>query len=95
MKSWQIMRRIIFPQAFKRAIPPLSNQLIIAVKDSSLASACSVPELLLYARQLGSSQFRFMEMLMIAAIYYLIITSILTVIANLIEKKLKVSDHRV
>ncbi|MFA9380977.1 MAG: amino acid ABC transporter permease [Acetanaerobacterium sp.] len=94
MTQFQVMRRIILPQAFKRAVPPLSNQFIIALKDSSLASAASVPELLLLARQLGSSTFKFMEILTVAAIYYLIMTSILTVFANLLEKRLKVSDHR-
>ena len=95
MTNWQVLRRIILPQAFKRAIPPLSNQFIIALKDSSLASAVAVPELLLISKQLGTSNFRTMEMLTIAAIYYLIMTSILTLIANLIEKRLKVSDYRV
>ena len=95
MTQRKIMRRIILPQALKVAVPPLSNQLIIALKDSSLASAIAVPELLLHARQLGSSNFRLMEMLTIAAIYYLLMTSVLTIFANLIEKKLKVSDHRV
>lgn len=95
MTDWKVMRRIILPQAFKRAVPALSNQLIIALKDSSLASAVAIPELLLYARQLGSSTFRLMEMLTIAAIYYLIMTSILTIVANKIEKRLNVSDFKV
>lgn len=95
MTPWQVMRRIILPQAFKSAVPPLSNQFIIALKDSSLASAAAVPELLLKSKQLASSNYKQMEMLTIAAIYYLIMTSILTFIANLIEKRLKVSDHRV
>ncbi len=95
MTNIKVMRRIVFPQALKRAIPPLSNQLIIALKDSSLASAVAIPELLLYARQLGSSNFMLMEMLSIAAIYYLILTSMLTALANMIEKKLNVSDYKV
>lgn len=95
MTEFQVMRRIVLPQAFKRAIPPLSNQLIIALKDSSLASAVAVPELLLFARQLASSNFRLMEMLTIAAIYYLMITSVLTMIANRLEKKFNKSDYRV
>ena len=70
MTEGKVMRRIVLPQAFKRAVPSLSNQLIIALKDSSLASAVAIPELLLYARQLGSSTFRLMEMLSIAAIQY-------------------------
>lgn len=94
MTSGKVMQRIVLPQAFKRAVPPLSNQFIIALKDSSLASAISVPELLLHARQLGSSTFHLMEMLTIAAIYYLIMTTVLTVFANLIEKRLRVSDAR-
>lgn len=94
MTSTKVMKRIILPQAFKRAVPPLGNQLIIALKDSSLASAIAVPELLLHSRQLGSSNFRYMEMLTIAGIFYLIMTSILTVVANKIEKRLGVSDHR-
>ena len=94
MTQTKIMRRIILPQAFKRAVPPLGNQFIIALKDSSLASAISVPELLLHARQLGASNFRLMEMLTIAAIYYLFMTSILTLISTLVERKLKVSDNK-
>lgn len=94
MTKGKVMQRIILPQAFKRAVPPLSNQFIIALKDSSLASAISVPELLLHARQLGASNYRLMEMLTIAAIYYLIMTTILTILANYVEKRLTVSDYR-
>lgn len=95
MTGWQVMQRIILPQAFKRAIPPLSNQFIIALKDSSLASAVAVPELLLHARQSAAVNYRTMDMMAIAAIFYLLMTTVLTVGANRIEKKLKVSDHRV
>ncbi|MFW5780578.1 MAG: amino acid ABC transporter permease, partial [Bacillota bacterium] len=94
MTSGKIMNRIILPQAFKRAVPPLGNQFIIALKDSSLASAISVPELLLHARQLGSSNFRLMEMLTIAAVYYLFMTSVLTLLTSLIERKLGASDNK-
>lgn len=89
------MKRIILPQAFKRAIPPLGNQFIIALKDSSLASAVGVSELLLHSRQLASSNYLMMEMLSIAALFYLLMTSILTFLTNRLERRLKVSDHRV
>ena len=95
MTSVQVMSRIILPQALKRAIPPLNNQFIIALKDSSLASAVAVRELLLLARQIGSSNMLMMEMLTIAAIYYLAMTSVLTLGANTLEKKLRVSDRNV
>ncbi len=87
------MRRIILPQAFKRAVPPLGNQFIIALKDSSLASAIAVPELLLKGRQLGASTFMYMEMLLIVAIWYLIMTSVLMYLVHRIEERLKVSDR--
>jgi len=94
MTKWKVMYRIVLPQAFKRAVPSLSNQFIIALKDSSLASTIAVPELLLRAKQIGSSNFRIMELLSVAAIYYLIMTSILTIITNLIERRLNVSSHK-
>ena len=93
MTRTKVMRRIIFPQAFKRALPPLSNQFIIALKDSSLASSIAIPELLLKAKQLGSSNFMMLEALAIAAIFYLIMTSLLTIGTGLIERRLKVGGR--
>jgi polar amino acid transport system permease protein len=87
------MRRIVLPQAFKRAVPPLGNQFIIALKDSSLASTIAVSELLLRGRQLGSSSFMYMEMLIIVALWYLIMTSVLTYGVHRVETRLKVSDR--
>jgi len=94
MTQAKAMRRIILPQAFKRAIPPLGNQFIIATKDSSLASTIAVPELILKARQIGSSTFLYMEMLVTVAIWYLLMTTTLTIIVNKIENRLKVSEYQ-
>lgn len=88
MSHRKAMQRIILPQALKRAIPPLGNQFIIALKDSSLASTIAVPELLLRGRQLGSSTFMYMEMLIIVAVYYLILTTMLNFILSQVDKKL-------
>lgn len=87
------MVRIILPQAFKRAVPSLGNQFIIALKDSSLASTIAVPELLLRGRQLGASNFMYMEMLTIVAVWYLIMTSVVTFAVHRIERKLKVNER--
>ena len=94
MTPWQAMKRIILPQAFKRSVPPLGNQFIIALKDSSLASTITVRELLLRSRQIGSSTFLTMEMLTIAAVYYLIMTSVLTLMVGKVEERLKISEYR-
>ncbi|HPX27983.1 MAG TPA: amino acid ABC transporter permease [Treponemataceae bacterium] len=93
MTKPKAMVRIILPQAFKRAVPPLGNQFIIALKDSSLASTIAVPELLLRGRQMGASSFQYMEMLIIVAVWYLLMTGVFSVIIHRIEKKLKVSDR--
>lgn len=89
MSYTMAMKRIILPQAFKRAIPPLGNQFIIALKDSSLASTITVSELLLTSRQFGSSTFRYMEMLITAGFFYIILTSIFTTLVSFLEKKLQ------
>ncbi len=93
MTHSKAMQRIVLPQAFKRAVPSLGNQLIIALKDSSLASTIAVPELMLKGRQMGSSTFMYMEMFIIVGIWYLLMTSVLSFIVHRVEKKLKVSDR--
>src|SRR5690625_2243939 len=57
----QTMRLIIWPQAFKRMIPPLGNQFIISLKDTSLFSAIAVNELLYQGRYYASSTFVYLE----------------------------------
>ncbi|WP_409290349.1 amino acid ABC transporter permease [Peribacillus sp. SCS-37] len=87
------MRRIILPQAFRRALPPLGNQFIIGLKDSSLAAFISMNELFNVATTLGSNNFDEMTFLLIVAVYYLILVAILTVAVSLLEKKLARSDR--
>ncbi|WP_419882483.1 amino acid ABC transporter permease [Peribacillus sp. B-H-3] len=87
------LRRIILPQALRRALPPLGNQFIIGLKDSSLAAFISMNELFNVSTTLGSNNFDEMTYLLIVAVYYLILVAILTIAVNLIEKKLAVSDR--
>ncbi|ALC91353.1 cystine transporter permease [Bacillus sp. FJAT-18017] len=87
------MRRIILPQAFRRALPPLGNQFIIGLKDSSLAAFISMNELFNVATTLGSNNFDEMTYLLIVAVYYLILVALLTFIVNRFEKRMSVSDR--
>jgi polar amino acid transport system permease protein len=87
------MRRIILPQAFRRALPPLGNQFIIGLKDSSLAAFISMNELFNVATTLGSNNFDEMTYLIIVAIYYLILVAILTIVVKVLETRLTVSDR--
>ncbi len=88
------MRRIILPQAFKRSIPPLGNQFIIALKDSSLASAITISEVLLQAQRLAAANYKMLEMLTIAAMFYLFYTSIFTWLVSWIERRLDVDSDK-
>ncbi|MBL5772300.1 amino acid ABC transporter permease [Bacillus sporothermodurans] len=86
------MRRIILPQAFKRALPPLGNQFIIGLKDSSLAAFISMNELFNVATTLGSNNFDEMTYLLIVAVYYLVLVALLTIVVSLVKKRLAVSE---
>lgn len=86
------MRRIILPQAIRRALPPLGNQFIIALKDSSLASFIGMYELFNVATTQGSIKYDYMSYLLIVAVYYLILVFVFSLIVSLIEKRMASGD---
>ena len=79
MTRLQVMRRIVLPQAMRVIIPPTGNETISMLKTTSLAFVASVPELFTRAHQIASSNFAVVELLFVASIWYLVLTSILTV----------------
>lgn len=92
MTKWKTMKRIILPQALRRALPPLGNQFIIGLKDSSLAAFVGLAEVFNVSTTLGSANFDFMTYLLISAVYYLILVFLLTLLVSYTEKRLAVSD---
>ncbi|MGD6853824.1 amino acid ABC transporter permease [Bacillus infantis] len=86
------MRRIILPQAVRRALPPLGNQFIIALKDSSLASFIGMFELFNVATTYGSNDYDYMSYLLIVAVYYLILVLVFSFLVSIIEKRMAISD---
>jgi polar amino acid transport system permease protein len=88
------MRRIILPQAFKRAIPPLGNQFIISLKDSSLVAYISVTDLYNTALTVQGENYMPFETYFVVGLYYLVIVLIFTFITNKVEKKLDVSKPK-
>ena len=82
------MRYVIWPQAFKRMIPPLGNQFIISIKDTSLLSVILVPELIFQGRLVASNHFNAVEIYTTVAIFYLVITLTLSKVLNIMEKRL-------
>ena len=78
MSRLQTMRIIVLPQAMKVIIPPTGNETISMLKTSSLASTISVGELLFKAQIIYARNFKTIPLLLVASIWYLIVTSILT-----------------
>jgi polar amino acid transport system permease protein len=72
------MRRIILPQAMRVIIPPTGNETISMLKTSSLASVITVTELLYAVQLIYSVNFKTIPLLIVASIWYLIVTSVLT-----------------
>jgi polar amino acid transport system permease protein len=86
MTQPQIMRRIVLPQALRLVIPPIGNQFIAMLKDTSLISVTGfVWEILWRAQKVGRANFRSLEALLIAAIFYWIITILFSMVQGRIE----------
>ena len=83
----QTMRFIIVPQAFRRVIPPLTNEFVMLIKDTSLVSVIGLAELLRAARVLQSSTFNGTP-LVAAALLYLAICLPLIYLTNILERRL-------
>jgi polar amino acid transport system permease protein len=79
MTRGQTMRRIVLPQAMRVIIPPTGNETISMLKTSSLASVITVTELLYAVQLIYSVNFKTIPLLIVASIWYLIVTSVLTV----------------
>ncbi len=84
---WQSMRRIILPQSIRIAIPPLSNVLLDLIKASSLAAMITVPEIFQKARIVGAREYDLLTLLILVALIYWGICSIMAVFQNFLEKR--------
>jgi len=78
MTRLRTMRRIVLPQAMRVIIPPTGNETISMLKTSSLASVITVTELLYSVQLIYASTYQIVPMLLVASLWYLIVTSVLT-----------------
>jgi polar amino acid transport system permease protein len=85
MSGGQAMRRIILPQAFRRMIPPLAGQTIIQMKNTTLLSVITVPDLLYQAGYISSFTYRPMEIYTAIGVVFLIVL----IPSNYIARKLE------
>jgi len=86
----QLITNIIGPIAFKRAIPPLGNQFIISLKDTSLFIVIGVGELTRQGQEIMASNFRALEIWTAVAVCYLIMTSALALMLKFVEKRMQI-----
>jgi polar amino acid transport system permease protein len=94
MTQGQTMRRIVLPQALRFAIPPMGNDFISMTKDSALVSATGfVHEVMWNATKVGRATFHNLEALIMAAIFYWVMTLMLTAIQSRIEARLSKGDR--
>ncbi|WP_288426308.1 amino acid ABC transporter permease [uncultured Agrobacterium sp.] len=94
MTKARALWRIIIPQAMRSIVPPTGNQLISMIKATSLVSVIAMADLLYSVQSIYNRTFEIIPMLLVAVIWYLLITSILNVGQNYIEAYYGRSDRR-
>src|SRR5699024_11158067 len=85
MTYWQSLRSVVFPQATRLIVPPTANQFISMLKNTSLVVVIAGNDLLTVTKELYSNNFLTMELLFVAAIWYLVMVLIFGWLAHLIE----------
>lgn len=85
MTPLMAMRFVVLPQAFRVVLPPVANFGIALLKDTSVASIISAPELMLRARDLASSSFQPMEVFLLAAVIYLVMSLPISILVRRLE----------
>lgn len=88
MSYLQIMRRIVLPQAFRTAFPPLSNSLIGMVKDTSLAANITVTEMFMATQRIVARTYEPLALYIEVGVIYLLFSTVLTKLQRYGEKRL-------
>ncbi len=88
------MRKVILPQAFRRMLPPLGNNAIAILKDSSLASAIGLADLAYAARTVSGAYATYWEPYLVISLVYWVFTFLLSLLVQYMEKRFGKSDSR-
>jgi polar amino acid transport system permease protein len=94
MTRLQTMRRIVLPQAMRVIVPPTGNETISMLKTTSLVSVISLADLLYSSQIISSRTFQVIPLLIVASIWYLIVTTVLTMIQSRIERRYSRGSRR-
>jgi len=83
-------RLVVLPQALRKVIPPLSNQGVLIIKDTSLVATISVAEITFHARMMADRTAAVFEIFMVLAVLYIVLTAIFSGAMRLVEKQLRI-----
>jgi len=92
LSPWHRFRLIVFPQAFRRILPPLGNDFVAMVKDSSLVSVLGVTDVTQLGKVIAAGNFRYFETYNVVALIYLIMTIGLSMLLRRLEKRLRARE---
>lgn len=90
LPRWKVLALIVGPLAFRRLIPPLGNQCIVSLKDTSLFIVIGVSELTRTGQEIMAANFRAVEIWTAIALIYLIMTGTLTLLLRVVERRLRI-----
>jgi len=93
MSESTAFRRIVAPQAFRIIVPAIGNDFVAMLKDSALASAVTLQEILWRAQNIGRKEFKSLQTLLIAAAVYWVLTILFTAVQNRVEARLAAGDR--
>ncbi|MDX1435545.1 MAG: amino acid ABC transporter permease [Anaerolineales bacterium] len=92
--SWfKIFRHIVFPQAIRRILPPMGNDFIALLKESSLVGVLGVGEITQLGRKYASASFQFSNVYVVLAYLYLVMTLLLSMGVKFIERRMKTGEE--
>lgn len=90
LPTWKVLVYVVGPVAFRRMIPPLGNQFIMTLKDTSIFIVIGVSELTRKGQEIMAGNFRAIEVWAAVAVLYFIMTGVLTAILRTVEKRVHI-----
>jgi len=90
LRRFQITRLVVVPQMVTVVLPPLANQAVVLIKETSVASLIAAPELMLAAKDLASEFYMPLEIYLLAGLMYLLLAFPMSLIARWLEARLRV-----
>ena len=94
LNSFQTMRYIVLPQAFKNVLPPLCNEFIVLIKETAIVGYVGLSDLTRVAHQITTKTYDAFTPLIGAAVIYFVLIKILTKLLEMLERRLRKSDNR-